>query len=141
MKDYTLILSLKTLLVIISLVLFSSCARKLHFAPSTVVPAAEGRVKYKKDNNGNYAIDVDIRNLADPRKLTPSKSTYVLWMETDQNSVKNLGQIVSSSGFFSSTLKASLEAVTPFKPRGFFITAENDPAVSYPSPQVVLRTR
>lgn len=121
--------------------MFSSCAKKLHFATSTVVPAAEGRVKYKKDDNGNYAIDVKIRNLADPKKLTPPKDTYVLWMETDQGTVQNLGQIVSSSGFFTSGLKATLEAVTSFKPRGFFITAEDNAAVTYPGPQVVLRTR
>ncbi|TKK72090.1 hypothetical protein FC093_03160 [Ilyomonas limi] len=119
----------------------SSCAKKLHFATSTVVPAAEGTVKYKKDDNGNYAISVKIVNLADPKKLVPSKNTYVLWMETDRSNVQNLGQINSSSGWFSSTLKASLEAVTPYKPRSFFVTAEDNATVTYPSPQVVLRTQ
>src|SRR3954471_18535243 len=138
MRSYTFSILLKTLLVVCSLLMFSSCAKKLHFATSTVVPAAEGRVKYKKDDNGNYAIDVKIENLADPKKLTPSKNTYVLWMETEQSNVQNLGQIVSSTGLFSSTLKASLEAVSPFKPRSFFITAEDNPAITYPSPQVVL---
>src|SRR3954447_24036597 len=107
MKKFTLGISIKSLLVICSLLMLSSCAKKLHFATSTVVPAAEGRVKYKKDDNGNYAIDVKIENLADPKKLTPSKNTYVLWMETEQSNVQNLGQIVSSTGLFSSTLKAS----------------------------------
>jgi len=141
MKNFTLYLPLKTLLVICSLLMFSSCAKKLHFATSTVVPAAEGRVKYKKDDNGNYAIDVKIRTWLIQKKLTPPKDTYVLWMETDQGTVQNLGQIVSSSGFFTSGLKATLEAVTSFKPRGFFITAEDNAAVTYPGPQVVLRTR
>ena len=142
MKNYTLNLPVKSLLVICSLVLLlSSCAKKLHFATSTVVPAAEGTVKYKKDNNGNYAIDAKIYHLADPKKLTPPKNAYVLWMSTQQNGVQNLGQINSSSGWFSSTLKASLEAVSPFKPRSFFITAEDNPAVTYPGPQVVLTTR
>jgi hypothetical protein len=140
MKSYTFNVPLKILLVICSLLIFSSCAKKLHFATSTVVPAAEGNVKYKKDDNNNYAVDVNIRNLADPKKLTPPKNTYVLWMEPTQGNVQNLGQIVSSSGIFTSGLKASLEAVTPFKPRSFFITAEDNAAVTYPGPQVVLRT-
>ena len=141
MKGYMFSISLKTLLVVCSLLFLTSCAKKLRFATSTVVPAAEGRVKYKKDDNGNYAIDVDIKNLADPTKLVPPKNTYVLWMETDQSNVQNLGQIVSSTGLFSSTLKASLNAVTSFKPRSFFITGEESPAVTYPGPQVVLTTR
>lgn len=141
MKNATLGNSVKFLLVICSLLLLSSCARKLRFENSVVVPAAEGKVKYKKDDNGNYAIDVEIRNLADPKKLTPSKNTYVLWMETDQSNVQNLGQIVSSTGWFSSTRKASLEAVTTFKPKSFFITAEDNASLTYPGTQVVLRTR
>src|SRR5947209_20446889 len=126
MKSYTFNISLKTLLVICSLLMFSSCAKKLHFATSTVVPAAEGKVKYKKDDNNNYAIDVTIKNLTDPGRLTPPKNVYVLWMEPKQGNVQNLGQIVSSSGIFTSGLKATLEAVTPYKPRSFFITAEDN---------------
>jgi hypothetical protein len=141
MKNFTLYIPLKTLLVICSLLMFSACAKRLHFATSTVVPAAEGKVKYKKDDNNNYAIDVKIKNLTDPNRLTPPKNTYVLWMEPTQGNVQNLGQIVSSTGIFSSGLKASLEAVTPFKPRSFFITAEDNAAVTYPGPQVVLRTQ
>src|SRR5689334_11893 len=101
MKNYTLYFPLKTFLVICSLLMFSSCAKKLRFATSTVVPAAVGRVKYKKDDNNNYAIDVKIKNLTDPKRLTPPKNTYVLWMEPVQGNVQNLGQIVSSSGIFS----------------------------------------
>jgi len=141
MRSFAFNISVKTVLVICSLLFLTSCAKKLRFATSTVVPAAEGRVKYKKDDNGNYAIDVDIKNLADPSKLTPPKNTYVLWMETEQSNVQNLGQIVSSTGLFSSTLKASLDAVTSFKPRSFFITGEESPTVTYPGPQVVLTTR
>ena len=141
MRSFTFNFPVKTLLVICALLLLTSCAKKLRFATSTVVPAAEGRVKYKKDDNNNYSIDVDIKNLANPTKLVPPKNTYVLWMETEQSSVQNLGQIVSSSGLFSSTLKASLNAVTPYKPRSFFITGEESPTVTYPSTQVILTTR
>src|SRR5690242_18398495 len=91
MKNFTFPLSLRSLIMICSILLLSSCSKKLHFATSTVVPAAEGVVKYKKDNNNNYAIDVKIRNLADPKKLTPSRNTYILWMETEQSNVQNIG--------------------------------------------------
>lgn len=126
---------------LVAALLLSSCGKKMHFATSTVVPAAEGTIKYKKDKNNNYHIDVKILHLADPKRLIPSNSTYVLWMETEQNGVKNLGQITSSSGWLSSTKKATLSAVTSFLPKSFFITAEGEGNISYPGQQVVLQTR
>ncbi|MEO6071159.1 MAG: hypothetical protein ABIN57_08600 [Chitinophagaceae bacterium] len=119
---------------------FSSCAKKIVFPTSTVVPAAQGSVKIKKDKNKNYTLDVTISNLAEPKRLDPPKETYVVWMETEGNGTRNIGQINSSSGFLSSKLKASLHAVTPFKPIRIFITAEDNANVQYPGMMVVLRT-
>lgn len=119
---------------------FSSCARKISFQTSTVVPAAEGTVKVKKDKNNNYRISVAISNLAEPTRLQPSKNTYVVWMDTDNNRIKNIGQINSSTGFLSQKLKASFETVSSFKPIKIFITAEDDAAIQYPGMQVVLST-
>jgi hypothetical protein len=141
MKNRTITLRHLLLLSVIFTGLLTSCSRKMVFAPSTVVPAATGKVKYKKDKNGNYAIDVNVLHLAPPSSLTPPRDTYVVWIETAGNGVKNLGKINSSSGLLSKTLKASLETTTPYEPRNFFITAENQPETSYPSPEMVLRTR
>lgn len=122
------------------MLLLSSCSRKLHFARSMVVPAAEGTVKIKKDNNKNYSLDIDIRNLVESDKLVPPRKTYVAWIETDQDRNKNIGRLNSSSGLFSKTLKASLNTVTPFKPEKVFVTAENDAEISYPNGEVILTT-
>lgn len=119
---------------------FESCARKFAFSTSQVVPAAEGSVKVKKGKNDNYRIDLSVIRLAGPERLTPPKNAYVVWMETKQNGTKNIGQLKSSSGFLSKTLKSSLETVTSFKPEGFFITAEDNANIQYPDGQVVLRT-
>ncbi len=130
------------LVVIASLLLLAgtSCARKINFMTSTIVPAAEGKVKVKKDDNNNYSIKINIENLAEPQRLVPGRKTYVVWMSTENNSIKNIGQINSSSGLFSSKLKASFETVSSFKPRKIFITAEDDAAIPYPGMQVVLST-
>jgi hypothetical protein len=61
-------------------------------------------------------------------------------MITEQNGRKNIGQLKTSTGLFSSKLKSSLETVSTFKPSGFFITAEDDANIQYPGGQVVLRT-
>jgi hypothetical protein len=119
---------------------WASCSRKVIFQESPVVPAATGTVKMKRDQNNNYALTVRVANLAEPVRLTPSKKHYIVWLETEDNGVKNIGQLVSSSGLFSKKLKASLEAVTPYKPRRVFITAEYETEIQYPGPQVVLRS-
>jgi hypothetical protein len=110
------------------------------FSSSSVVPAAEGSVKYKKDKNNNYHVALKVMHLANSNKLTPARSTYVVWMETESNGTKNLGQLKSSGSLLSSTLKGSLSSVTAFQPKSFFITAEDDANVSYPGSEVVLRT-
>ena len=136
----TLIKSIRLTCSLILVVTLMSCAQKVSFQTSNVVPAAEGSVKMKKDNNGNYEIKIYLANLAEPERLQPSKKTYVVWMETEENSTKNIGQINTSTGFMSSKLKASFETVSAVKPTRIFITAEDDPAIQYPGEQIVLTT-
>jgi len=121
-------------------VYLSSCARKISFQSSSIVPAARGDVKIKKDNNNNYDIQISLSDLAEPKRLQPSKTTYVVWMETANNSTKNIGQINSSTGFLSGKLKASFETVSSTKPTKIFLTAEDDAGIQYPGTQVVLTT-
>ena len=119
---------------------FNSCAKKISFQSSSVVPAAQGSVKLTRDNNDNYGIKIYLANLAEPDKLQTSKSSYVVWMETAENVTKNIGQNNTSTGFMSSKLTASFETVSPVKPTKIFITAEDDPGVQYPGMHIVLTT-
>ena len=137
------ILSKKIFLAVFTILLvmsFTSCVTKANFEKSSVVPAAEGTVKVKKNKNKNYALQMEISNLAESERLTPSKKTYVVWLVSDENETRNLGQFNSSSGTFSSKLKASFKTVTPNKPTKIFITAEDDATVQYPGGGVILST-
>jgi len=118
----------------------TSCGRKLSFLPSTTVPGAEGTVVIKTDENKNHRIKLDIYNLAEPDKLENPGKMYIVWMQTDQNATTNLGQIKTSSGTFSRSLKASFQTVSSFKPAKIFITAEQDADVQTPNRKVVLTT-
>lgn len=120
--------------------LLTSCAKKMHFAISSIVPAAEGRVKIKSDQNNNKTIDVEIKNLARVQRLEPSRDHYVVWMETESNGVQNLGRLKSTSSLFSSSMTGNLKTVTAFDPVSFFITAENNATIQYPGNFVVLST-
>lgn len=135
-------LSFKTFIVVLctGALFITACSHKMGFQPSSVVPAADGDVKVKKDDNNNYRVEVKITHLAPSDKLQPPRQTYVVWIETEQSGLKNLGQLNSGTGFLSNTLKAELNTVTPYKPTRLFITAEDDPRINYPSALVVLST-
>ncbi|GAB3766916.1 hypothetical protein GCM10028817_50990 [Spirosoma pomorum] len=113
----------------------------MSFLDSSIVPSATGEVNVKKDRNNNYAIRIRIANLAEPQKLDPPKSTYIVWMESGREPAKKIGQITTSTGLFSKALKAELNATETEKPDRIYITAENDASVQYPDGPTVLTTK
>lgn len=118
----------------------SSCTKKIAFLTSSIVPAARGYVYIKTDKNKNNVIDVHLTELAEVQRLQPARQTYVVWMVTDREITKNIGQIKSSTGMMSKQLKASFETVSSFKPVKIFITAEDNADIQYPGSQIVLET-
>ena len=114
---------------------FVSCSPKVVFLTSTVVPAANGYVKVKKDHNNNYVIQLEISTLAGVEKLQPAKQTYIVWMVTDDGINKNLGRVHSSN-----KLKVSFETVSSSRPVQIFLTAEENESAQYPGDQIVLST-
>ena len=126
--------------VALLLLSFTSCAKKITFQNSSVVPAARGKVTVDKDNNKNYVVKIKIDNLAEVKRLESSKNMYVVWMETEESQVKNIGQIKSDTKFISSKLKAYFETVTAVKPTKIFITAEDNADVQNPGNQLILET-
>lgn len=141
-QNYTMKInaSLGCLVAIAIFLSFTSCAKKAVFQTSSVVPAARGEVKVKKDNNKNYLIKVNVVNLAEPERLTPPNKNYVVWMVTENDGYKNIGQMNMSTGLFSKTLKGSLKTVSTFKPVKFFITGEDESVAQYPGMDAVLTT-
>lgn len=128
--------------IIISLIalVFSSCSKNISFQNSAVVPAARGDVKVKKDKNSNYAIDINITELAEVERLQPAKKTYIVWMVTDDDLTKNIGQMNSKQTGLAKKLKASFQTVTPSKPKKIFVSAEDDATATYPADQIILTT-
>lgn len=126
--------------VLVSIMILAGCSNKVMFNTSRVVPAAEGYVKITKDDNGNKVVNIEIKRLTQPTRLQPSRDVYVVWMDTKDNGLKNIGQLRTNSSFFSSELKSSFSAITPFNPSKVFITAENDANIVRPSGVTVLST-
>jgi hypothetical protein len=145
MKPSTLIMRIKTIILTLTCTMmissFSPCRAQADFLISPVVPAARGYVMVTKDKYNNYIIKINVSNLAEAGRLTPPKNTYVVWMVTDKDSAKNIGQIRTSTSLLSKKLKASFETKSSFKPVRIFITAEYDPNLQYPNSTVVLTTK
>lgn len=132
-----IVLGIFTLMIV---VLLSACSKKISFLTSSVVPAARGYVSVKTDKNKNNVIEIHLTELAEVQRLQPARQMYVVWMLTDQDVTKNIGQIKSASSMMSKQLKASFETVSSFKPVKIFITAEDDADIQYPGNQMVLET-
>jgi len=133
MKTKNILIAALSAMIIFS---FTSCSKKISFMNSLIVPAAQGSIKVKKDDNKNYTIEINIRNLADVDRLVPKKKTYVVWMTSDEDITTNIGQIKSSK----KKLSASLQTVSASKPNKIFITSEEDGSVQTPSVDIILTT-
>jgi hypothetical protein len=132
-----ILLGILAIMIVFSI---NSCATSVSFLNSSVVPAARGSVKVKRDSNKNYVIQISLTDLAEVSRLQPSRLTYIVWMVTDRDLTKNIGQLNSSKGFMSKQLKGSFKTVSSDKPVKIFITAEDDASIQYPGTQVVLST-
>lgn len=115
--------------------LISSCASVAKFPLSSTVPAAEITAKKSQDKNKNYTIELTANNLASPDRLDPAKKNYSVWIITDDNATKNIGQLKISNG-----KKTTLKTVTAFNVREIFITAEDQGDLSYPMGTEISRT-
>lgn len=118
------------------LTLLGACTPNMSFVPSTVVPAATGKVQVKRDKNQNYVVRVNVQNLAPADRLNPPARTYVVWSESDRNTIKKLGLLEPRS----KNLTASLTTTSVADPNRIFVTAENSPEIQYPGGTEVLAT-
>jgi hypothetical protein len=118
-----------------TIILLSSCASTAKFPVSSVTPAAEIVAKMKEDKNNNSVVEVTAKNLASAERLNPPKNNYVVWIVTEDNGIKNIGQLMNKNGN-----KSVLETTTPFKVKEIFITAEEQGNISLPRGVEISRT-
>jgi len=119
---------MKNVIILTAMLLLASCASTEKFPVSTVAPAADITAVKKLDKNNNYTINVTAKNLASVERIAPLKTTYVVWIVTKNEGVKNIGQLSVKNAKTS-----SLKSLTAFDFSEVFITAEEQGDVTYPS--------
>ena len=121
---------------ILSLLILASCSSKVNFPISNITPGAEISIKASKDDNGNSKLALKAKYLTSPERLLPAKTVYVIWLQTKDNGLVNLGQLQTDS-----SSKAFFETITPYEADEVFITAEDNVALKYPTGQEITRAK
>jgi len=107
--------------------LFSSGVSPMSTSPTN--PAAQGQVKFKKATNDNTSIDLEVKHLADPQKLTPPAQNYVVWTRANKDAApQNIGALSVDDD-----LTGTLKTVTPLHSFELFISAESSGQVQTPT--------
>jgi hypothetical protein len=92
-------------------------------------PAAQGKVKFDKTNDGNISINLEVKYLADPQKLQPPAAIYVVWVSSDKNSpAQNIGALKVDKD-----REGTLKTVTPLHAFQLFVTAEANGQIQTPA--------
>ena len=106
---------------------FLTHATFLNVSPD--IPAAQGKVKFNKTNDGNIALKLSVKYLADPQKLQPPAAIYVVWVAQDKDAApQNIGALKVEKD-----REGSLKTVTPFHAFQLFVTAEANGQVQEPT--------
>jgi hypothetical protein len=110
-------------------------AKKYPLTASTAVPAARGKVDIGKDSNGNTTVKMAAEHLAEPGKLSPPGSDYVVWFQEKGADPQPEGRLR-----IDKNLKGSFETSTPLKNFDIFVTAESNANAKQPAGTEVFRT-
>ncbi len=105
-------------------------------------PAAikEG-MQIKRDANGNYVIQLVLKDLEAVKLMKPAKEGYVVWIVNEANVTSNIGNIEAANTWTAKKDFVNFEATSTVKPVKVFITAETNLKVEEPGTQVVWSTK
>jgi len=103
---------------------------------TNLTPAAEGKVSISKADNNNVGIDVMVKHLAPPQRVSSSATTYVVWLQPtagDTRDLQNMGALKVDED-----LNGRLRTVAPHRNFQLFITAEPSAMVTFPAGEKIL---
>jgi hypothetical protein len=93
-----------------------------------------------KTSEDEYRVRLEVSGMALPERLTPAKKHYVVWIETEGQGTRNIGELRNNRGMMANRSRASFESTTRFKPTQIFVTAENSTNLQWPGDHVIFRS-
>lgn len=121
-------------LVVFAVFLIAACSNTAKFHLSQVVPEAEIKAITRVDQDNNKVLIINAKNLESPANVDPGSTEYVVWIETDDQGLRNIGRLVSKDDH-----TAVFKAETPYEYSEIIITAESRANVSQPSGPEIAR--
>jgi len=120
------------------LIFFSGCSSTTtrSLQGTDLTPAAEGKVSLSDAENNNVGIDITVKHLAAPQRVSSGATTYVVWLQPtvgDTREVQNMGALRVDED-----LNGRLRTVAPHRNFQLFITAEPTAMVTFPSGDRIL---
>lgn len=112
-----------------------ACATTEPFRDAPGQPAAVAEARIKLDENGNTQVSLEVAHLAKPEKLTPPRSTYVLWAESTFGRNVLLGRLRVDDN-----LEARWQGSVPFDRFRLIISAEDHATPEHPTSPFVMAT-
>ena len=113
----------------------SAYADTLVLASSPEIPAAEGRVRTRVTQNGNTEINLRVKHLAPPDRITPGTAVFVVWVRglAQGSLAQNLGGLRVNKN-----LSGKLRGATSLKAFDLFLTCEALQSVTAPTGRELL---
>ena len=112
-----------------------SWAREDRLSNTGAAPAAQGKVVTSTDRNGNTKLEVQVKHMASPESLTPSRHSYVVWLAPRGQQPQVLG-VLRING---DTLEGSVTGTTTEKVFDVVVTAEDNTSPTSPMGTEILK--
>jgi hypothetical protein len=108
----------------------ASAAVTLPLGSSTEIPAAQGKAKLVGTKNGNVEIELSVKHLAPPGRITPGSNAFVVWVRglAPGDQAQNLGALKVDKN-----LSAKFRSVTAMPSFDLFLTCEQSQTATIPS--------
>lgn len=116
----------------------ASAAATFLLGSSSEVPAAQGKVALHHTTNGNVEINLLVKHLAPPGRITPGANVFVVWTRglAAGSEAQNLGALKVNK-----QLSGKLKSITAMPAFDLFITCEQSQTVTTPSSLELLPLR
>lgn len=107
--------------------ILNSCSETYEFPVSKVTPAADITAEIKEQQNPNYLVTLEAKNLAAPERLEKPKKNYVIWVMSKKGTLRNVGHFNQENA-----VKSTYTASFPYQPMEILITAEDEEGGCFP---------